>query len=402
MGSSRRVLVVGNHCHDVLLKNGVVLAESLGGAVSFISNILPPLSVPFDLVSKVGPDFNYTPLSHPNNNNNYDDDVPAPVVVPTAPTTVFHAHFGGVGGGGGGDHKGSDRTLRRVAACDPILPRDIPEGSVSGRYSFGMAVGVGGEILPTTLQKMLRVCDVVFVDVQGLIRKFGDDDGGTVTLTKLCGTVFHDILPGIGVLKASAEEAEFIDVEEVRKVCCVVVTYGEEGCRVFWKDGEVGIGPFSTVQVDPTGAGDSLLGGLVAGVVHGLSLPDAALLGNFFGSLTVSQFGLPKFDPRLLKRVRDEVQKRSVQCAKHRVGVEDELWFSKPPGHEEFHAALESIRQAYDVSPQQVERGLSDLHDQVTRPINACINHLYNGKVVRDHLYDEPIQSVEGTPSLPF
>ena len=53
--------------------------------------------------------------------------------------------------------------------------------------------------------------------------------------------------------------------------------------------------------MDPTSAGDSFLGGFVAGLVHGLPVPDAALVGNLFGSLTVSQIGLPKFDSRLLQ-----------------------------------------------------------------------------------------------------
>ncbi|KAK9727133.1 hypothetical protein RND81_05G260300 [Saponaria officinalis] len=287
MGHTHRVLVVGNHCHDVLLKNDVVIAESLGGAVSFISNILPNLSINADFISKVGPNFLYSPLN-------------PPLVVPTSSTTVFHAHFSTSSSSSLGQNPLPDRTLKRVSACDPIRPHDLPNPDPGGKYRFGMAVGVGGEILPETLRKMVRVCDVVFVDVQGLIRKFDENDG-TVTLTKLCKTDFIDIIPEIGVLKASAEEAEFIDVEEVRKVCCVVVTYGENGCRVFWKDGEVKIAPFSTIQVDPTGAGDSLLGGFVGGLVHGLAVPDAALLGNFFGSLTVVQIGLPKFDPKLLK-----------------------------------------------------------------------------------------------------
>ncbi|KAF5759051.1 putative carbohydrate kinase PfkB, ribokinase, inositol 3-kinase [Helianthus annuus] len=86
-----------------------------------------------------------------------------------------------------------------------------------------------------------------------------------------------------------------------RKSCCVLVTGGEEGCTVYWKDGEVRIPAFSSVQVDPTGAGDSFLGSLVAGLVEGLAVPDAAVLGNFFGSLTVEQIGLPDFDVRLMQ-----------------------------------------------------------------------------------------------------
>ena len=35
---NRRVLIVGNYCHDVLIQNGSIVAETLGGA-SFVSNV---------------------------------------------------------------------------------------------------------------------------------------------------------------------------------------------------------------------------------------------------------------------------------------------------------------------------------------------------------------------------
>jgi 1D-myo-inositol 3-kinase len=237
------------------------------------------MSIPCNLVSKVGEDFKY-PVDY------------TPIVIPTSKTTVFHAYFDlGILENG---HQ--DRVLKRVCACDPIRPSDLSDV----RSNFGMAVGVGGEILPETLERMIEICDAVFVDIQALIRVFDSVDG-TVKLVKLEETGFYSMLPRIGVLKASSEEAVFMDVEEVRKWCCVVVTTGKDGCKVYWKDGELRISPFSANQEDPTGAGDSFLGGFVAGLVQGLAVPDAALLGNLFGSLTVEQIGLPKFDSRLLQ-----------------------------------------------------------------------------------------------------
>ncbi|GAV66619.1 PfkB domain-containing protein [Cephalotus follicularis] len=185
------------------------------------------------------------------------------------------------------------------------MPADLPQG----RFNFGMVVGVGGEIFFLTMETILDSCDAVFVDIFLMIRVFDAIDG-TVNLVGLRDSGFYHLLPRIGVLKASSEEALVMDVEEVRKWCCVVVTDGKEGCKVFWKDGVMQVSPFAANQVDPTGAGDSFLGGLVAGLVHGLAVPDAALMGNFFGSLTVEHIGLPKFNLRLLQRVRDEFQRR--------------------------------------------------------------------------------------------
>lgn len=270
---------MGNYCHDVLIRDGVVVAETLGGAASFISTILDGLSVPYDLVSKVGEDFRY-PVKN------------MPIVVTNSKTTLFHAHFDSKLEGIG--HQ--DRVLKRVCACDPIRAIDLPEG----RFDFGMAVGVGGEILPETLEKMVGICNVVFVDIQALIRVFDEIDG-TVKLVGLKESGFYHLLPRIAFIKASTEEALFMDVEEVRKWCCVVVTNGKKGCNLYWKDEEWGIAPFVANQIDPTGAGDSFLGGLAAGIVHELDVPDAALVGNLFGSLAVGYIGLPKFDSRLLQ-----------------------------------------------------------------------------------------------------
>ncbi|XP_021611583.1 inositol 3-kinase isoform X2 [Manihot esculenta] len=276
-----RVLIVGNYCHDVLIQNHNVVGESLGGASSFIASVLNGMSIPCSLVAKVGHDFRYQ-VHH------------SPILVPASKTTVFHAFFDS----GVHDNGNHDRVLKRVCACDAIRPTDLPDA----RFDFGLAVGVGGEILRQTLERMIEICDVVLVDIQALIREFDAVDG-TVKLVELRETEFCSLLPRIGVLKVSSEEAVFMDVEEVKKWCCVVVTNGEDGCKVCWKDGEMSISPFLANQEDPTGAGDSFLGGFVTGLVQGLTVPDAALLGNFFGSLTVEQIGLPKFDSRLLQIV---------------------------------------------------------------------------------------------------
>ncbi|XP_065879328.1 inositol 3-kinase [Euphorbia lathyris] len=314
---SSPVLIVGNYCHDILIQNNTVIGESLGGASSFIASVLDGLSIPSNLISLVGHDFKY-PVDH------------APIVVPASKTTVFHAYFDtGVHSSG---HQ--DRILKRVCTCDPIKPTDLPDA----RFVFGMAVGVGGEILPETLERMIEICDLVLVDIQALIRDFDEHDG-TVKLVELEKTRFYPLLPRIGVLKVSSEEAVYMDVEEVRNWCCVVVTNGEDGCRVHWRDGELGISPFVANQEDPTGAGDSFLGGLVAGLVQRLAVPDAALLGNFFGSLTVEQIGLPKFDSRLLQRVKDEVERRKKQFLQYERS-DDELKFMKPDGHETFYSSL--------------------------------------------------------------
>ncbi|MCL7051027.1 hypothetical protein MKW94_024826 [Papaver nudicaule] len=302
-GKVAKVLIVGNYCHDVLIQDDKIIGESLGGASSFISNVFDNLSIHSDYISKVGFDFAY-----------YNSVTHKPISSSSSMTTLFHAYFSSDGN--------QERTLRRIHACDPISVSDLP----NSRFDFGLAVGVGGEILPETLQHMIDICDVVFVDIQALIRVFDSVDG-TVKLVSLKESGFFHLLPKIGFLKASAEEALFVDIEEARKYCCVVVTDGKDGCRVYTKEDRLQISPFAAVQIDPTGAGDSFLGGLVAGLIQGLPVSDAALLGNFFGSLTVGQIGIPKFDSRLMQIVKDELHQRRIVCIDHceRQDMEPEL-----------------------------------------------------------------------------
>ncbi|KAM5583251.1 inositol 3-kinase [Rosa sericea] len=373
----RRCLIAGNYCHDVLIRDGVVLAETLGGAASFISNVFDGVSVSYNLVSKVGSDFAYSVHRDP-------------IVVPDCRTTLFHAHFG-KGIEGEGQH---DRVLKRVNACDPIRPSDLPES----RFDFGMAVGVGGEITVETVEKLVEICGTVFVDIQALIRVFDGVDGA-VKLVGLKDSGFFHLLPRIGFIKASAEEALFMDVEEVRKVCCVVVTNGKRGCRVYWRDGEVEVGPFPTSQVDPTGAGDSFLGGFVAGLVNGLAVPDAALLGNLFGSLTVGQIGLPKFDLRLLQRVQEEVQKRKVQCISCHERKDEKFRFMNVAGHEQFHASLIAAKQIPRCLPRECEWDLPNSPSRaVEQGLNVLPHFTTQPKLLPDSVYEEPIRTADGKP----
>ncbi|XP_058109071.1 inositol 3-kinase [Magnolia sinica] len=313
-----RGFVVGNYCHDVLIQDGHVIGESLGGAASFISNIFDGLSLPCSYISKVGPDFTYS-VSHP------------PLLSSSSPfTTLFHAHLSP---SLCPDH---DRVLRRLRSSDPIYPSDLP--SLPSPFDFGLSVGVAGEIIPDTLARMLDLCSLVFVDIQALIRTFDPIDG-TVRHIPLKDTGFYHLLPRIRFLKASSEEAPFVNIEEARRYCCVVVTDGKDGCRIFWKDGELQIPSFPTDQIDPTGAGDSFLGGYVAGLVWGLAVPDAALLGNFFGSLTVAQIGIPKFNPRMFKKVKDELERMRHcvgSCERREIAAD----FRKSIEHEAFRASL--------------------------------------------------------------
>ncbi|MCZ6465508.1 MAG: PfkB family carbohydrate kinase [Proteobacteria bacterium] len=77
----------------------------------------------------------------------------------------------------------------------------------------------------------------------------------------------------------------------------VVVTDGDAGCAIC-AEGFEGVVPARSVRVvDTTGAGDAFLGGLLAGLEHGLDWEDAAQLANACGAACASQLGAFPEDP---------------------------------------------------------------------------------------------------------
>lgn len=94
------------------------------------------------------------------------------------------------------------------------------------------------------------------------------------------------------------------------------------------------------------------------------------------------------------------MQKRSLQCAQHQVGAENELWFSKSPGHEQFHASLNAVRLAFSLTKQERRWDLEDMRSLTTTAVNhQIIKHQCSGeKFSRDPVFDEAIEQLEGTP----
>ncbi|EEE59891.1 hypothetical protein OsJ_12495 [Oryza sativa Japonica Group] len=299
-------LVVGSYCHDVLLRGGRVVGETLGGAAAFVSNVLDaasPAGASLAVVSKVGHDFAYATAAAPARH---------PPVLCASPTTSFHARFSD----DAASAHAPDRQLRRVHACDPIYPADLPDR----RFAYGLAVGVAGE---------------------ALIRAFDGEakGGGAVRHVALEATPYARLLPRVAFLKASSEEAPYVGVETARRRCCVIVTEGRDGCRLYWDGGEARVAPFPAVQVDPTGAGDSFLAGFASGLLWGLSATDAALLGNFFGAAAVSQVGVPTFDPKMLQAVKQILEKAVKRPCTHING--NTFTFQRSSMHDELHKSLQ-------------------------------------------------------------
>jgi 1D-myo-inositol 3-kinase len=258
------ILVVGNCCHDtLLLPQGTF--EALGGSTSYISAALKPSGADFQVIGKVGTDFLYGyTLAY------------QPIVSRTAPTTRFVD-----------DLTVPERICTLRAVCEPLRPEDLPRE----RAKIGIACGVAMELLPETLLAMRELVDVLICDAQGILREAGED--GQVSLQSLSKTPFHRAFACIDYLKASATEAEYLDlpVGDVK----LVITEGPAGARLVEKGRETRIPSVAVEEIDATGAGDCFVAGMALGMLRGLSPADAIAQGNRYGAFAVRHVGVPEF-----------------------------------------------------------------------------------------------------------
>lgn len=264
----RDVLVVGNYCHDVLVHGPGRETQALGGSSAYVSSVLDAVGVDYAVVAVAGEDFRYgSQVRH------------APRIVPGTRTTQFTADF-----------TRGERVLSVGARAAPILPEAI---SVEARVA--LACGVMDELLPETLVRLSERASRVVADAQGLIRS--TDAAGRVLHRRLEETPYSALLDRIHVLKASEEEALFLDVEEVRRRTCLVITRGQRGSTVLSASREFEVPAIAVAEVDPTGAGDCFLAGFALGILRGLSLERCASLANWFGAQAVTQVGVPRIEP---------------------------------------------------------------------------------------------------------
>ena len=72
----------------------------------------------------------------------------------------------------------------------------------------------------------------------------------------------------------------------------VVITFGAKGAEIHTGKRIISIPPVSSSGIiDTTGAGDSLVAGLVAGLVKGFSLEDSVRIGACAASLVITEVG---------------------------------------------------------------------------------------------------------------
>ena len=263
------ILVVGNYCHDTVIRADRTFSL-LGGSASYISAALSATDLTFKIVAKVGKDFLYASQIYQR-----------PIVSEMHPT----AHFL--------DQVYPDRTTSQLTVtCEPIRAQDIETALSGTRAKIGMACGVALEILPQTLTAMRKQVDFLMCDAQGLLRII--DSEKQVQLTPLSQTDFAILISEIDFLKMNAKEFKFVDLPRPKGKTWVV-TRGEHGTVIMTDSGDTIIPPLISQETDPTGAGDSFMAGVAIGLSAGKPLEEAVRLGNEYGAFAVQSMGIPDF-----------------------------------------------------------------------------------------------------------
>lgn len=94
--------------------------------------------------------------------------------------------------------------------------------------------------------------------------------------------------------------------EDLKKLAgTVIVTMGEHGSLVVNHNGDIKIPAVKPEKViDPTGAGDSYRGGLISGLVRGMSIEQCARIGSACASFAVENYGTQeyRFSPQEFNR----------------------------------------------------------------------------------------------------
>jgi len=144
---------------------------------------------------------------------------------------------------------------------------------------------------------------------------------------KECRRFLDIILPFVDILFVKKEDYNLLFEEENNeekilyklqktygKDKIYVLTQGEEGCSVLYKDEYFSQQAYNTDVVDRIGAGDAFVAGFLYGYLKGKDLKNSAKYGSLLASIKMSIFGdFPALDRKTLLDLLESENNRSVE-----------------------------------------------------------------------------------------
>lgn len=278
-----KLTVVGHAVIDYIDVGYLPVKPTPGGTVTYTSIAASKLGLNVGIVSKVGLDFredfrrfledHRISLEH----LRIEDD---------AYTTSYMIKY---------TPRGRRMWLRN--RCLPITLADLNCIDDSDMIHLGP---VACELDEATVSELIRSSRIpISIDVQGMLRKFAKT--GYVTLAK---NIDVSSLRGSKMIKLSLREAEIIVgsssigrmLTKLSGIADIVaITAGGSGVYVVSGVDAFHIPAFKTRVVDPTGAGDCFVAGLIYGYLKGEDLVWSTSLGLASASFVVEGYGPSNF-----------------------------------------------------------------------------------------------------------
>lgn len=208
-------------------------------------------------------------------------------------------------------YESGDRKLNLLGVADPITY--FPEKYLDASY---IVVGpILGEISLELLADIRSRTDAkLFLDPQGFVRKIQD---GKAVRTE--NPQIKDVVGNIDIVKPNEYEAKIMTgydpYDDIGKVCetlyswgpdIVIVTLGEHGSVIYDGSERIQLPAYKTFAKDPTGAGDTYMGGFIFEQGNNKDLFEAALFATCTSSIVVENIG-PHFpiDEKEIRRRAD-------------------------------------------------------------------------------------------------
>lgn len=280
------LVTVGHFALDTILSPRISRPRTtLGGPPTYVSVAAAKLGAGVSVVSKVGADF---PKEYVEWLRVSGVDLSGLKRVQGAKTTRFALEYGG----------SWERKLVLEERAPSIMVADVPLGL---RAKTVHIAPIAGEVARGVALRLRRVCGVLSLDPQGFVRRFSEN--GKATLKKWND---GDVLSKVDVFKSTVRELEAMTGEmQVRKavleivgcgVKVVIVTRGLRGSTLYCEGDFLDIPAYeSRVVVDPTGAGDSFIGGFLAECMRSRDAVWCGCVGSAAASSVVEGFGPERF-----------------------------------------------------------------------------------------------------------
>lgn len=287
--------IIGNLTIDSISIDNKISSVEVGGTSAYASLAASIFSKNVNIVSKIGRDFPRDFLSVLQKKGVNTNGVK----ISHCETTKFRIKY-----------TGNMRKLKLEQLCEEIKLEDL-----SSLKADVVHLGpVFGEVSPELIEKSLKIGSVVTIDAQGFVRT-ADKYGYIVNKFPIP----HHFLKFIGVLKGSASELktalksktvrEILAKSEKAGVCMTLITRGAQGAILYSNNRVYKFPAYSTAVIDPTGAGDSLIGSFLALLVKGEDPVWCTAVGLATASFCVEDMGTKQLISARRKDVDDRAER---------------------------------------------------------------------------------------------